>query len=112
MANIWYFNIHKHLLTIKALKNVKKASTKAYIKKMALHWIIVHNYAMNQSRNEAIDKMIWRYVNKSINIQTGIYIMYLIKYKGRLSIIRHNDIGFNKNIYDSFQIGNSHTNPR
>lgn len=37
--------------------------------------------------------------------------MYLIKYKGRLSIIRHNAIGLNKNIYDSFQIGNSHTNP-
>lgn len=37
--------------------------------------------------------------------------MYLIKYKGRLSIIRHNAIGFNKNIYDSFQIGNSHINP-
>ena len=67
---------------------------------------------MNQSRNEAIDKMIWRYDKKSINIQTGIYIMYLIKYKGRLSIIRHKAIGVDKNIYDSFQIGNSHTNPR
>ena len=38
--------------------------------------------------------------------------MYLIKYKGRLSIIRHKAIGVDKNIYDSFQIGNSHTNPR
>lgn len=37
--------------------------------------------------------------------------MYLIKYKGRLSIIRHKAIGIDKNIYDSFQIGNSHTNP-
>ena len=66
---------------------------------------------MNQSRNASIDKKVWRYDKKSINIQTGIYIMYLIKYKGRLSIIRHNAIGFNKNIYDSFQNGNSHTNP-
>lgn len=38
--------------------------------------------------------------------------MYLIKYKGRLSIIRHNAIEFDMNIYDSFQIGNSHINPR
>ena len=36
--------------------------------------------------------------------------MYLIKYKGRLSIIRQNAIEFDKNIYDSFQIGNSHIN--
>lgn len=34
--------------------------------------------------------------------------MYLIKYKGRLSIIRPNAIVFNKNIYDSFQNGNCH----
>lgn len=58
MANIWYFNIHKHLLTIKALKNVKKASTKAYIKKMALHWIIVHNYAIMQWINHAMKQLI------------------------------------------------------
>ena len=38
--------------------------------------------------------------------------MYLIKYKGRLSIIRHNAIGIDKSIYDSFPNGNSHTNPR
>lgn len=37
--------------------------------------------------------------------------MYLIKYKGRLSIIRHKAIGLNKNIYDGFQIGNNHINP-
>lgn len=37
--------------------------------------------------------------------------MYLIKYKGRLSIIRYNAIGINKKRYDSFQNGNSHTNP-
>ena len=63
-----------------------------------------HNGAMNQSYNHAMIQL--------INIKTGIYIMYLIKYKERLSIIRHNAIVFNKNIYDSFQNENGHINPR
>ena len=63
-----------------------------------------HNGAMNQSYNHAMIQL--------INIKTGIYIMYLIKYKERLSIIRHNATSLDKNIYDCFQNGNSHTNPR